>query len=115
MLLRRTKLYTCSVYHAFICEWKSHLFNLEFDIDAGHLAAVSELDLSLGVVGPGSDELGQDVGDVGDLDLNGGLSPVHAGVQGRGTGLALRHVGGAQEVRELVQEVVSVILAVQIK
>ena len=86
--------------------------DLDPDVDAGHLAAVGVIDAGSGVVGPGSDELGQDVWDVGDLDLNGGLSPVHAGVQGRGTGLALRHVGGAQEVRELVQEVVSVILAV---
>ena len=98
--------------HLFANGSHTYLFNLESDIDAGHLAAVRELDLGLGVVGPGSDELGQDVWDVGDLDLNGGLSPVHAGVQGRGTGLALRHVGGAQEVRELGQEVVSVILAV---
>ena len=86
------------------------LFNLESDIDAGHLAAVSEFDLGLGVIGPGSDELGQNVWDGGDLYFNGWLSPVHAGVEGSGAGLALGHVGGAQEVRELVQEVVSVIL-----
>ena len=89
--------------------------DLDPDVDAGHLAAVGVIDAGSGVVGPGSDELGQDVWDGGDLDLNGGLSSVHAGVQGRGTGLALRDVGGAQEVRELVQEVVSVILAVQKK
>ena len=92
----------------------SHLFNLESDVDAGHLAAVLELDLGLGVVGSRPDEVGQDVRDVRDLDLDGGLAPVHAGVQGSGAGLALGHVGGAQEVRELGQEVVSIILAVVI-
>ena len=84
--------------------------DLNPDVDAGHLAAVGVVDAGRGVVGPGSDELGQDVWDGGNLDFNGWLSPVHAGVEGRGAGLALRHVGGAQEVRELVQEVVSVIL-----
>ena len=89
----------------------SHLFNLESDVDAGHLAAVLELDLGLGVVGSRPDEVGQDVRDVRDLDLDGGLAPIHAGVQGCGACLALGHVGGAQEVRELGQEVVSIILA----
>ena len=90
----------------------THLFNLESDVDAGHLAAVLELDLGLGVVGSRPDEVGNDVWDVGDLDLDGGLAPVHAGVQGSGAGLALGNVGGAQEVSVLVEEVVSIILAV---
>ena len=86
--------------------------DLDPHVDAGHLATVRVVNASGGVVGPSSDELGQDVGDGGDLDLDGGLAPVHAGVQGSGAGLALGHVGGAQEVRELGQEVVSIILAV---
>ena len=81
---------------------KARLFNLESDVDAGHLATVLELDLSLGVVSPRPDEAGQDVRDVRDLDLDGGLASVHARVKRRGAGLALGHVGGAQEVRELV-------------
>ena len=89
----------------------SHLFNLESDVDAGHLAAVLELDLGLGVVGSRPDEVGNDVRDVRDLDLDGGLATVHAGVQGSGAGLTLGHVGGAQEVREFGQEVISIILA----
>ena len=89
----------------------SRLFNLDSDVDTGHLAAVLELDLGLGVVGPGPDEVGEDVRNVRDDDLDGGLAPVHSGVQGSSAGLALGHVGGAQEVRELGQEVVSLILA----
>ena len=85
---------------------------MDSNVDAGHLAAVLELDLGLGVVGPGPDEVGQDVRDVRDDNLDGGLAPVHAGVEGSGAGLALGHVGGAQEVRELGQKVVSIILAV---
>ena len=85
--------------------------DLDPHVNAGHLTAVGVVDAGGGVVGPGTDELGQDVRDGGDLDLDGGLAPVHAGVQGSGAGLALRHVVGAQEVRELGQEVVSIILA----
>ena len=85
--------------------------DLHSDVDAGHLGAVRVVDAGGGVVGAGPDELGEDVGDGGDLDLDGGLAPVHAGVEGRGAGLALGNVGGAEEVRELVQQVVGVILA----
>ena len=86
--------------------------DLDPHVNAGHLTAVRVVDAGGGVVGPGTDELGQDVWDGGDLDLDGGLAPVHAGVQGSGAGLSLGHVGGAQEVSVLVEEVVGFILAV---
>ena len=86
--------------------------DLDPHVNAGHLTAVRVVDAGGGVVGPGTDELSQDVRDGGDLDLDGGLAPVHAGVQGSGAGLALGHVGGAQEVSVLVEEVVGFILAV---
>ena len=86
--------------------------DLDPHVNTGHLTAVGVVNAGGGVVGPGSDELGQDVRDGGDLDLDGGLAPVHAGVQGSGAVLALWHMGGAQEVCVLVQEVVSIILAV---
>ena len=85
--------------------------DLDPHVDASHLAAVRVVNAGGSVVGPSSDELGQDVRDGGDLDLDGGLAPVHAGVQGSGAGLALGHMGGAQEVRKLGQEIVSIILA----
>ena len=47
------------------------------------------------------------------LHNNWGISTVGAGVEGRGAGLAVRDVGGAEEVRELGQQVVSVVRAVQ--
>ena len=45
---------------------------LESDVDAGHLAAVLEDDLGLGVVRPAPHEAGDDVRDVGDHDLEQG-------------------------------------------
>ena len=85
--------------------------DLDPHVDTGHLATVRVVNAGGGVVCSGSDELCQDVGDGGDHDLDGGLAPVHAGVQGSSAGLALGHVGGAQEVGVLGQEVVSLILA----
>ena len=54
----------------------------------------------------------QDLRDVLDGSEDGGVSSsVDSGHEGQGTGLALRHVGGAQEVCELPQEVVGVVVA----
>ena len=47
------------------------------------------------------------------LHNNWGISTVGAGVEGRGAGLAVRDVGGAEEVGELGQQVVSVVRAVR--
>ena len=76
------------------------------------MASIGVLDGGVSVVSAAGQEPGDEVGDLGDGHGYWRVSSVGAGVEGSGAGLALGHVGGAQEVRELDQEVVSIILAV---
>ena len=83
--------------------------NFNSDVEAGHLGTVGVGDAGVSVVGSAGQEPGDQVGDLRDDDLNWGISSVGAGVEGSGAGLAVREVSGAEEVRELAEEVVSVI------
>merc|ERR1712127_184838 len=81
------------------------------DPDTGKSLASSVHHGGLGLDGS-LEEGEQDLRDVLDGSEDGGVSSsVDSGHEGQGTGLALGHVGGAQEVCELPQEVVGVVVA----
>ena len=83
--------------------------NFNSDVEASHLGTVGVGDAGVRVVGSAGQEPGDQVGDLRDYDLNGRISSVGAGVEGSGAGLAVRDVSRTQEVRDLGEEVVSVI------
>ena len=84
--------------------------NFNSDVEAGHLASIGVLDGGVSVVSAAGQEPGDEVGDLGDGHGYWRVSSVGAGVEGSGTGLTLRNVSRAEEVRELVQQVVSLVL-----
>ena len=59
------------------------------------------------------EEPGNDVWNLRDLDNDGVSTSVGAGVQGSGTSLAIREVGGTEEVSELGQQIISIVFTVE--
>ena len=84
--------------------------NLNSDVEAGHLVSIGVHDGGVSVVSPASQEPGDNVGDLGDLHGYWWVSTVGARVERGGTGLTVRNMSRAQEIRELVQQVVSLVL-----
>ena len=79
------------------------------EVDAGHLRTIRKNDSGLCRVGSSSNQINNDVRNFRDDNLYWWISSVHSRVERSGTGLAFRHMRWAQEIRELFQEIVSII------
>ena len=87
--------------------------NFDSDVEASHLGSISVHDGGVSVVSPASQEVSDHVGDLGDLDGHWWVSTVGPRHERSGTGLTLRNVSRAHELRELLQQVVSLVLTVE--
>ena len=79
------------------------------DVDAGHLRTIRKKDLCLSRIGSSSNQINNDLRNLWEDKLYWWVSSIHAWVERSGTGLTLWYVGGTQEVRELLKEIVSII------
>ena len=87
--------------------------NVQLDLNTGHHAAVGVGHSGGGVVLSTTEEPSNDVWNLRDLDHDGVSASVGAGVQRGGASLAIREVGGAEEVSELGQQMISIVFTVK--
>merc|ERR1719312_447251 len=80
------------------------------DVKASHLGPVSILHSGVGVVGPSSQEVDQDAGDLWEGEGEGVGAAVEARVEGEHTVLAIGEVGGAEEVAGAGKELVTIVV-----
>merc|ERR1711862_354080 len=80
------------------------------DVKAGHLGSVSVLHSGVSIVGSSGQEGDQDAGDLWEGEGEGVGAAVEPWVEGEHAVLAIREVGGAQEVAGTGEELVPVIV-----
>jgi len=80
---------------------KENLFNLNSELDAGHLSSISQVNHCLGRVGSSSNQINQDVRDLWDDSLNGRFSTIHTRVERQSAALTLGNMIRHQELTDL--------------